>query len=93
MLNQRLDAASKARGDVYSNRWIAKNILGLSEEELVRNTREKFHDKQIETALAKIATEQGEGLAAETLTGGGFGGVGDVGLGADPPQKRDLALS
>jgi hypothetical protein len=54
MLNQRLDAASKARGDVYSNRWIAKNILGLSEEELVRNTREKFHDKQIETEAQAI---------------------------------------
>ena len=83
MMNQKLDAASKARGDVYSNRWIAKNILGLSEEELIRNTREKFYDKQIETALAKIATEQGEGLAAETLTGGGFGGVGDIGLGGE----------
>ena len=68
MLNSRLDAASKARTDVYSNRWIAKNILGLSEEELVRNTREKFYDKQMETALAKVAETQGEGLAAETLT-------------------------
>jgi hypothetical protein len=84
MLNQKLDAAAKATGYIYSNRWAAKNILGLSEEEFVRNTREKFYDKQIETALAKVAEQEGEGLAAETLTGAGFGGVGDVGLGDTP---------
>ena len=84
MLNQKLDAAAKATGYIYSNRWAAKNILGLSEEEFVRNIREKFYDKQIETALAKVAEQEGEGLAAETLTGTGFGGVGDVGLGATP---------
>ena len=90
MLNSRLDAASKARGDVYSNRWISKNILGLSEEELIRNTREKFYDKQIETALAKVAEQQGEGLASEALTGTGFGGVGDLGLG-DTPETAPAA--
>jgi len=84
MLNQKLDAAAKATGYIYSNRWAAKNILGLSEEEFIRNTREKFYDKQLETALAKVAEQEGEGLAAETLTGTGFGGVGDVGLGDTP---------
>ena len=79
-LKQKLEIASTARTDVYSNRWIAKNILGLSDQELIRNTREKFYDKQIETALAKVATEQGEGLASEALTGAGFGGPGDTGL-------------
>ena len=87
MLNQRLDAASKARADVYSNRWIANNILGLSDEELVRNTREKFYDKQVETALTKVAEAEGEGLAAETLTGGGFGGLGDLGVEAEAPAE------
>ena len=86
MLNSRLDAASKARTDVYSNRWIAKNILGLSEEELVRNTREKFYDKQIETALAKVAETEGEGLAAETLTGG-FAGVDAAMPTAEEPME------
>jgi len=90
-LKSKLEIASTARSDVYSNRWIAKNILGISEQELIRNTREKFHDKQIETALAKIATEQGEGLAAETLTGGGFGGVGDIGLGGDTEVGGEIA--
>ena len=90
MLNQKLDAAAKATGYIYSNRWAAKNILGLSEEEFVRNTREKFYDKQIETALAKVAEQEGEGLAAETLTGTGFGGIGDVGLG-DTPEAAPAA--
>ena len=83
MLGQRLDAAAKARADVYSNRWIANNILGLSDEELVRNTREKFYDKQVETALTKVAETEGESSAAETLTGAGFGGLGDADLGGE----------
>jgi len=80
-LSSKLDVASKARADMYSNRWIANNILGLSDEEVIRNTREKFYDKQIETALTKVSEAAGEGLAAETLTGTGFGGMGDMGLG------------
>ena len=92
MLNSRLDASSKARADIYSNRWISKNILGLSEEELVRNTREKFYDKQIETALAKVAEQQGEGLAAETLTGAGFGGTGDIGLDTGTGDEIETGL-
>jgi len=86
-LQQKLDVAAKARTDVYSNRWIATNILGLSEQELVRNTREKFYDKQIETALAKVGEAQGEALAGETLSGAGFGGPGDLGL--DDPAIED----
>ena len=80
-LSSKLDVASKARADMYSNRWIANNILGLSDEEVIRNTREKFYDKQIETALTKVSEAAGEGLASETLTGTGFGGIGDIGLG------------
>jgi len=92
-LERKLDAASKARQDVYSNRWIAKNILGLSEEELVRNTREKFYDKQMETALTKVAEAEGEGLAAGALTGAGFGGAGDLGipdLGGEAPEGPEI---
>ena len=95
-LKTKIDIAGTARGDIYSNRWIAKNILGLSEEELVRNTREKFYDKQVEAAIAKIAGIQGEGLAAEALTGAGFGGIGDLGLGGntelgEQPEFEDTA--
>jgi hypothetical protein len=86
-LSTKLDVASKARSDMYSNRWIANNILGLSDEELVRNTREKFYDKQMETAIAKVAETEGEGLAAETLTGTGFGGLGDIGAAAEAPVE------
>ena len=95
MLSSRLDAAAKARQDVYSNRWISKNILGVSEEEFVRFSREKFYDKQVEAALTKVAEEEGAGLAAETLTGAGFGGAGDVGDTADvavEPDTGDLEV-
>ena len=91
-LSSKLDVAAKASQFVYSNRWVAKNVLGLSEEELVRNIREKFYDKQTETALAKVAETQGEGLAAETLTGTGFGGAGDLGLGDTATPTADLDI-
>ena len=91
-LSSKLDVAAKASQFVYSNRWVAKNVLGLSEEELVRNIREKFYDKQTETALAKVAETQGEGLAAETLTGTGFGGAGDLGLGVTETPTADLDI-
>lgn len=89
-LNNKIDAATKATQYIYSNHWAAKNILGVSDEEFVKNIREKFYDKKLEVALASIAEKEGGALAGTTLTGGGFGGVGDIaglglggGLGAD----------
>ena len=82
-LSLKLDVATKASQYVYSNHWVSKNILGLSDEELVKNIREKFFDKRLEVALASIAEKEGAATAATTLTGTGFGGVGDIaGLGA-----------
>ena len=56
---------------MFSNRWISENIFSISEEEFVRNQREKFYDKKLEAAMAKIAqatVEEGGGAF-----GGGFG--------------------
>jgi len=81
-LSLKLDVATKASQYVYSNHWVSKNILGLSDEELVKNLREKFFDKRLEVALASIAETEGAAAAATTLTGTGFGGAGDLaGLG------------
>ena len=91
-LNLKLDVATKASQYIYSNHWVAKNVLGLSEEEVVRNIREKFYDKRLEVSLASIAEKEGAATAATTLTGTGFGGVGDLaGLGAAPTPGDEIA--
>ena len=90
-LSLKLDVATKASQYIYSNHWVAKNVLGLSEEELVRNIREKFYDKRLEVSLASIAASEGAATAATTLTGAGFGGAGDIaGLGAGADMGADL---
>ena len=92
-LSLKLDVATKASQYIYSNRWVAKNILGISDEEYVRNIREKFFDKRLEVSLASIAESEGAETAATTLTGAGFGGEGDLGadlgagLGTEDPLE------
>ena len=91
-LSLKLDVATKASQYVYSNRWVSKNILGISDEEYVRNVREKFYDKRLEVSLASIAESEGAATAATTLTGAGFGGEGDMaGLGADLGAEEPAA--
>ena len=70
-LRVKFEIASQATTSMFSNRWISENIFSISEEEFVRNQREKFYDKKLEAAMAKIAqatVEEGGGAF-----GGGFG--------------------
>jgi len=81
-LRTKFDTANAIPEGTYSKRWVAQNILGLSDDEYLRNQRETFHDRKFQQALEAV-TEQG----AEEALGGDLGGMGgdfgDEGMGDD----------
>jgi len=91
----KLELSEAAVVRFFSNRWVAKNILDISDEEHVRNQRERFHDKKLEASMAKIAEVAGEAAGAAEL--GGMGGMGDMGgmedLGGDMAGMEDLGAA
>ena len=72
-LRTKFDVANAVPEGTFSKRWISHNILGLSDDEFLRNQRESFHDRKYQQALESV-TEEGaeEGLGEE-------GGLGDLG--------------
>jgi len=83
----KITQAEAAAANFFSKRWISKNLLGISEEEFVRNQRERFYDKKLEATMAKIAEVAGEaaGMAEMGALGGDMAGLGgDMGdMGGD----------
>jgi hypothetical protein len=77
-LRTKFDVANSVPEGTYSKRWVAHNILGLSDDEFLRNQRESFHDRKFQQALESVV-EQG----AEDALGGGGEGLGDLGGGDD----------
>ena len=79
----KFEIAGGATEGYFSKRWVAKNLLNLSDEEIVRNQREMFFDKKFEAAL-EGAAEDAAGGGDEDL-GGDLGGDEDLGgdLGGD----------
>ena len=72
----KFEIAGAATEGYFSKRWVAKNLLNLSDEEIVRNQREMFYDKKFEAAL--------EGAAEEDAAGeGGEEGGGEMDMGGD----------
>ena len=81
---QKFDAAGAATEGFFSRRWIAENMLGLSEEEFLRMQREMHYDKKFMASLEAIAAGGGDGGDA-----GGLGGLDDLG-GDDDTGLDDL---
>jgi len=83
--NTKFSVASQATEGFFSKRWIAENIFDVSEDEFLRNQREIFYDRQVTTALEKIAEETaaegGGGVGLDALGGGDLGDDADEGLG------------
>ena len=85
-LRTKFDTANAVPEGTYSKRWVAQNILGLSDDEYLRNQRETFHDRKYQQALEAV-TEQG----AEEALGGDLGGdMGDLGGEMDGLGGEDL---
>ncbi len=83
----KFDVAAQAGEGLFSKRWIATRLFGLTDDEIVRLQRETFHDKKFEAALAAVAEgEPAEGFQAGS---GDFGGDDDLG-GDSGPDLDDL---
>jgi hypothetical protein len=70
-LKTKFDTATGVPEGTYSKRWIAHNILGMTDDEFLRNQRETFYDRKYQQAL--------EGLAEEGAMDAAGGGMGDLG--------------
>ena len=79
----KFEIANSATQSIFSNRWVSENVFNISEEEFIRNQREKFYDKKYEGALAKLVQT---GEAEFGLGGPDIGGAAGLGLeaGDDP---------
>ena len=73
----RFEAAEGANEGYFSRRWVATNILNISEEEFQRMQIESFYDKKHDFALEQV------GEAAAAAGAGGAGGGMGAGMGGD----------
>ena len=73
----KFDVASSATEGFFSKRWVSENIFGLTDEEFLRNQRERFNDQKIQLMLDAA----GEMPEAEGGATGGevFSDEGDAG--------------
>jgi hypothetical protein len=89
---QKFDIAGAATEGYFSKRWVAENLLGLSQDEFVRMQREMFYDKKFAANLEKAPEQAASGAApaAGDAGGGGGGGGLDLGTGDDAGGGGDL---
>jgi len=76
-LRTKFDVANAVPEGTFSKRWVGHNILGLSDDQLLRNQRETFFDRKYQQSLEAVVDEG----AADDL--GGEGGLGDLGGGEE----------
>jgi hypothetical protein len=87
----KFEIAGAATEGYFSKQWVAKNLLNLSDEEIVRNQREMFYDKKFEAMLEGAAEEGGGDEGGGDDLGGDLGGDdlgGDLG-GEDDAGEDD----
>ena len=83
----KFEVAGGAIEGYFSRRWVAKHIFDLSDQEIVRNQREMFYDKQLDAAYEAASME-----ASATDDMGGMGGMGGIGgMGEDDPASEPAA--
>jgi hypothetical protein len=83
----KFDVAANATEGYFSKRWVAQNIFGLSDEQIVKIQREMFFDKKFAASLEKIGQPAEEaGGAAGGGGGGGLEGLGGLGGGETTPE-------
>tara|TARA_R110002126_G_scaffold113696_4_gene252259 strand:- start:2144 stop:3961 length:1818 start_codon:yes stop_codon:yes gene_type:complete len=75
----KFDIAGAATEGFFSKRWISEKVLGMSDEEFLRNQREMFYDKKYASMLEKA----GEEIPASSPDAGAGGGGLDLGGGGD----------
>jgi len=81
-MKTKFDTATGVPEGIYSKRWVARNILSMSDTEFLRNQRETFYDRKYQQEL--------EGLAEEGAMEAAGGGMGDLGGEGDLGDLGDL---
>jgi hypothetical protein len=68
----KFDIAGSATEGYFSRRWVAENLLGLSEEEYIRMQREMFYDKKFIANLESAGepADEGADIGADLDLGG-----------------------
>ena len=92
----KFDIAGAATEGYFSKRWVAENLLGLSEDEYIRMQREMFHDRKFLAALeAAGQPPETEGAGGDLDLGGDDLDLGgdDLDLGDDTPAAETPAAS
>jgi len=84
----KFDIAGSATEGYFSKRWVAENLLGISEDEYIRMQREMFSDAKFSAAVEAVASGGSGGEAGGDLGGGDLGG--DLDLGGDEGGDLDL---
>jgi len=89
----KFDTATAAADGFFSRRWIVKNLFNISDEEFVRNQREMFHDRIIDSQLDAVGAEEGTegGLIGGELGGEELGaelGGEELGAGEEFPEEE-----
>ena len=74
----KFDVASGAAEGFFSKRWIATNLFGLTDDEVVRMQREMFFDRKLDAALEAV----GQAPDAD-------GAGGDIDMGGDDDLDMD----
>ena len=103
----KFDVATNATDGFFSHQWVYKNVFGMSDEQILHQEREMFHDRKLQSlydAITEGGTEAGFGGAGGIVgeEGGedlGFEGGEDLGLegGEDfgteePPAEEEGGL-
>jgi len=81
-LRTKFDVANAVPEGTYSKRWVGQNILGLSDEEILRNNRETFFDRKLQQSLEAVVGDA-EGADGGLGDLGGGDALGDLGGGDD----------
>jgi hypothetical protein len=90
----KFDVASGAAEGYFSKRWIAANLFGLTDDEIVRMQREMFFDRKLDAELNAVgeAVESGGGMSGDIDMGDDAAGDDDdFDLEADEPAEEPAA--
>tara|TARA_R110002074_G_scaffold337420_4_gene508056 strand:- start:1999 stop:3030 length:1032 start_codon:yes stop_codon:yes gene_type:complete len=97
-LKSKFEAAGQATEGFFSRRWIAEHIFGMPHEEFLRNQRERFYDKKVDTAIEAAAQEPmfeapGAGPAEEgaEAAGADMGAMPELGAPEEAPAEAPEA--
>ena len=77
--NTRFAVATTATEGYFSKRWIAQKVFGMTDDEFLRNQREMFTDRKMQS-LMDSAAEMGAAAAGEGMPGMG---AGEMDMGAE----------